>query len=184
MTGFDIAVLLFVGFTAVIGFVRGFVQEILSIFAWFFAIFAIRQLHTPLTIALEPVIGPGVIAAILAFVLLLLVPYAFIKLVARWASERARYSMFGPIDRALGFGFGIVKGAIIVIFAFSLLLLAYDTMWGSEGRPAWMVEARSYRFINASSEALVTLIAERRREAGAVEEEAGAAEEKPAKKDG
>ena len=34
MTGFDIAVLLIVGFTAVAGFMRGLVQEVLALFAW------------------------------------------------------------------------------------------------------------------------------------------------------
>jgi hypothetical protein len=57
MTGFDIAVLLIVGFGAATGFARGFVQEILALLAWLFTLFAIRSLHTPLTTALEPTVG-------------------------------------------------------------------------------------------------------------------------------
>jgi len=48
MTGFDIAILLFVGMGAVTGFLRGFVQEILALIAWIAAVFAIHTLHTPL----------------------------------------------------------------------------------------------------------------------------------------
>jgi len=164
MTGFDISVLLIVGLGAVTGFARGFVQEILALLAWFFALFAIRFLHTPLTMALEPTLKTGSGAAILAFALLLLVPYAFVKLVAKWAGARSRASILGPIDRVLGFGFGTVKGMIIVVLGFSVLVLGYDTVWGAGGRPAWITLSRTYPFINASSEALVTLIAERRRE--------------------
>jgi membrane protein required for colicin V production len=164
MTGFDIAVLLFVGLGAITGFARGFVQEILALLAWFFALFAIRSLHTPLTEAIEPTVGTLSGAAILAFALLLLVPYAFVKLVARWLGTKSRASVLGPIDRVLGFGFGAVKGIIIVVLAFSVLVLGYDTVWGPGGRPIWITQARTYPFVNASSEALVTLIAERRRE--------------------
>lgn len=165
MTGFDIAVMLFVGLGAITGFLRGFVQEILALGAWLFAIFAIRMLHTPLTAGLEPHIGTGSGAAVLAFALLLLVPFAVVKLVAKWAGNRSRASVLGPIDRVLGFGFGAVKGVIIIVLGFSVLVLGYDTIWGVAGRPDWITQARTYPFVNASSEALVQIIAERRREA-------------------
>ncbi|HEX7751099.1 MAG TPA: CvpA family protein [Novosphingobium sp.] len=162
MTGFDIIVLLFVGIGAVAGFVRGFVQEIIALGAWVFSIFAIRYLHTPVTQFLEPHIGTGSGAAVLAFALLLLVPYAAIKLFAGWLGGMSRASVLGPIDRVLGFGFGAVKGMLITVFGFSVLMLGYDTVWGSEGRPDWISQARTYPLVNAASEELVTMIAERR----------------------
>lgn len=175
MTGFDIAVLLLVGVSAITGFLRGFVQEMLALGAWIFALVAIRFLHTPLSLALEPTVGTGSGATVLAFALLLLVPYAVVKLVANWLGAKTRNSLLGPIDRVLGFGFGGVKGLIIVVLAFSVLVLGYDTVWGIGGRPDWITQARSYRFINASSEALVTMIATRRHEAAeaAAREESG-----------
>ena len=57
MTGFDIIVLLIVAIAAVGGFMRGFVQEILSLAAWVLAILAIQQLHTPLQQFIEPRFG-------------------------------------------------------------------------------------------------------------------------------
>lgn len=165
MTGFDIAVLLLVGLGAITGFLRGFVHEMLALAAWIFALAAIHTLHTPLTFALTPMIGTGSGATVLAFALLLLVPYAVVKLVANWLGARTRNSLLGPIDRVLGFGFGAVKGLIIVVLAFSVLVLGYDTVWGIGGRPDWITQARSYRFVNASSEALVTMISARRKEA-------------------
>jgi membrane protein required for colicin V production len=165
MTGFDIAVLLLVGMGAITGFLRGFVQEILSLSAWFLAIFAIRFLHTPLSLAIGPFIGSSSGAAVAAFALLLLVPLAAVRLIARWAGARSRSSLLGPIDRVIGFGFGALKGIIIVVLAFSILVLGYDTVWGVGGRPTWITQARTYPFVNAASEELVTMIARRRREA-------------------
>lgn len=169
MTGFDIAVLLLVGLGAVTGFLRGFVQEILALMAWIFSLFAIHYLHTPLTDFLVPRIGTPSGAAVLAFAILLLVPYAATKAIANWLGAASRSSVLGPIDRVLGFGFGAVKGTVIAIMGFSVLVLGYDTVWGVGGRPDWITQSRSYPFINAGSEALVQMIADRREAAAASE---------------
>lgn len=169
MTGFDIAVLLMVGLSAITGFVRGFVHEILALGAWIFSLIAIHYLHTPLTHFFQPYIGTGSGSAVLAFALLLLVPYAAVKLIANRAGKASRASILGPIDRVLGFGFGAVKGMIIIVLGFSILVLGYDTVWGIGGRPLWITQARTYPFVNASSDALVKMIAERRHAAAAAE---------------
>jgi membrane protein required for colicin V production len=158
MTGLDIIVLLVVGVAAVGGFMRGFVQEVLSLAAWILAIFAIRYLHTDLTEFLAGYIGTATTAALLAFALLLLIPYAAMRLIAGRLGQATRNSVVGPFDRVLGFGFGAVKGVIMAVIAFSVLVLGYDTVWGPKGRPEWIVTARSYPFINAGSEAMVQLI--------------------------
>lgn len=163
MTGFDILVLLIVGVTAVGGFLRGFVQEVLSLAAWILAIFAIHYLHPDLTVFFDRYVGPVPPAALLAFAMLLLVPYAAMKLIASRMGAASRTSLLGPIDRVLGFGFGAVKGVIIAVMAFSVLVLGYDSVWGAAGRPTWIVNARTYDFIDASADKLVLLIEERDR---------------------
>lgn len=162
MTGFDIIVLLLVGVGAIAGFMRGFVQEVLSLAAWLLAVAAIRYLHTDLTAAIFDFMGSPTTASILAFALLLLVPYAGMKLIASFAGRKSRESVLGPIDRVLGFGFGAMKGIIITVIAFSLLVLGYDTVWGSKGRPLWITEARTYQLVDAGSRAMVQIIDERR----------------------
>jgi membrane protein required for colicin V production len=162
MTGLDIVVLLIVGLGAITGFMRGFVEETLALSAWICAIFAIRYLHTPLTNAIAPHLDFNNGAPVLAFALLLLVPYAVVKLIANQFGKATRASALGPFDRLLGFGFGTVKGVVITVFAFSVLVLGYDTVWGVGGRPDWVTQARSYTFINSASQSLVELIAERR----------------------
>ena len=162
MTGFDYIVLLIVGIAAAGGFMRGFMQEILSLAAWILAAFAIRFLHTPLTLALEEYIGPEITTALLSFTLLLLIPYAAMKVIANNVGTVSRGSVMGPVDRVLGFGFGALKGVVIVVIAFSLLVLGYDGIWGYKGRPNWITTARSYELVDASSRALVEALAERR----------------------
>jgi membrane protein required for colicin V production len=162
MTPFDIIALVIVGVAAIGGFMRGFVQEVLSLAAWILAVFAIRYLHTDLTAFIANYMGTTTTAALLAFALLLLIPYAAMKLIAGRLGQASRNSIIGPIDRVLGFGFGMVKGVIVVVILFSLLVLGSDTLWGSDGRPAWITQARTYPFVNAASDEMVQLIEMRR----------------------
>ena len=164
MTGFDIVVLIIVGIAAIGGFMRGLVQEVLSLAAWVLAAFSIYYLHTPLTTALRDYYDAEPATPILAFVLLLLIPYAAMKVIANNAGEASRESILGPIDRVLGFGFGTVKGALIVVFAFSVLALGFDTVWGYKGRPNWITQARTYPLTDAFSRQLVQRVAQRRAE--------------------
>ncbi|MCP5396790.1 MAG: CvpA family protein [Sphingomonadaceae bacterium] len=162
MTGFDFIFMIIVGVAAIGGFMRGFVQEVLSLAAWILAIFAIHYLHTPLSNALYPYLETETGAAVLAFALLLLIPYAAMKLIAGRLGEASRNSLMGPVDRVLGFGFGAIKGSIIVVLAFSLLVLGYDTIWGVQGRPLWITQGRTYPVVNAGADALVQMIEQRR----------------------
>lgn len=170
MTGFDIVVLIAVGAAAATGFMRGFVQEVLALAAWVIALAAIHTFHTPLTQQLIPFTGDRLgSASVLAFALLLLVPYAVIKIVAKRMGELSRNSLIGPIDRLIGFGFGTVKGLLLMVLAFSVLVLGYDSVWGVGGRPTWITQARSYPFIDAASQSLVKMIGERRATAAQAE---------------
>lgn len=164
MTAFDTIVLVIVGLGAVIGFSRGLVQEVLALAAWVVAVVAIRYFHSDLSDFLLGYMGAQTSSAILAFALLLLVPFGIMKMIARKAGESSRNSVLGPIDRVLGFGFGALKALIVVVVAFSLIVLGYDNFWGSTGRPEWITNGRAYPLINAGSEALVEEIVVRREE--------------------
>ena len=122
-------------------------------------------LHEPITAFFTPHVGTPSGAGVLSFALLMLVPYAVVKLLARKMGAASKSSFLGPIDRVLGFGFGAVKGMIIAVLALSVLVLGYDTVWGPGGRPIWITQARTYPFVNAASEGLVKVIAERRKAA-------------------
>ena len=186
MTGFDYVVFLIVAVCAVGGFFRGFVEEILALAAWCMSLFAVRYGHEPLTVLLAPYLKNETGAGVLAFVLLLLAPYLFTKYVASTIGSASRSSVLGPIDRLLGFGFGAVKGFVIMVLGFSLLVFGYDVVWGPKGRPMWISEARTYPFLNAASEELMTIIADRRTEAAQAakpKQEPGAKAKRPKRAD-
>ena len=162
MTLLDIIVLFVVAVAAIGGFLRGLVQEVLSLAAWILAAFSVHYLHPALTEFLRDYYDAEPATPILAFAILLLIPYAAMRVIASNVGEASRGSILGPIDRVLGFGFGAVKGALIVVFAFSIMVLGFDTVWGYKGRPDWITQARVYPATDAFSRELVILIAERR----------------------
>lgn len=165
MTGFDYVVLLVVAVGAIGGFFRGFVEEVLSLFAWAAAVVAVRYFHAPLTLWLEPHLSTETGAGVLAFALLMVGPVFATRFIARRMGQASRSSTLGPIDRLLGFGFGALKAFVVVVLGFSVLVFGYDVVWGVSGRPDWISLGRTYPVLNAASEELMTLIAERREEA-------------------
>lgn len=104
MSALDVFVILLLGGGALIGFVRGFVHELFSLFAWVVAIAVLKLFHTPIQAGLVEPVGTETGAAVLAFALLFLPSFIFVRLLAASMGRRTRRSVLGPIDRVLGGG--------------------------------------------------------------------------------
>lgn len=164
LSAIDIIVLLAVGGAAVLGFMRGFVTEVLSLMAWLLVVVALRLLHTPLAALLAPPVGTVQGAAVLAFALIAGVTFFGGRLVANAIGSRTRSGLLGPVDRALGIGFGALKGLILVSLGFLLVTLVVDTVSGGPARrPDWMTSSRSYPLLNATSASIAEFVDRRRR---------------------
>jgi membrane protein required for colicin V production len=163
MTALDIIVLLLLGSGAVFGFLRGFVQEALSLIAWLLIIAAVRIFHAPATAALSEPIGTDSGAAVLAFLAIVIVTFALGKWISKSIGAKSRKSVLGPFDRVLGFGFGMVKGLIMATLIFLVIVMGYETLFGAnEPRPDWMVKSRTYPLLNASGIAMSEFVREQR----------------------
>jgi membrane protein required for colicin V production len=153
LTALDVIVLLAVAGAAVLGLIRGFVTEVLSMFAWVAMVAMLKLFHIPVAAALTPVIGTVSGAAVLAFALITGLTYIGGRLVANAIGARTRTSILGPVDRALGFGFGALKGLILASLVFLLATLVIDTMSG--GRAPIRCSMRRARALPISSIAAV-----------------------------
>lgn len=163
MTALDIVVMLMIGLAALLGVMRGFVTEILSLIAWVAGVAALRLFYEPGAALAASVTGTETGGAILAFVLIFLVTFIGFRMVARLLGERTRQSVVGPIDRALGLGFGAIKGLIGASLLFLLVNLFFDVVWGrDEPKPDWLRSAKTYPLLKLSSEAIVDWVEERR----------------------
>ena len=165
MTALDVFVFLLLIGGAAIGFVRGFVHEVISLIAWIVAIAMLKLFHSQLWAGLENSFGTSpAAAAVLAFALLFVPTFLAVKLVARSLGGKTRRSpVLGPVDRVLGGGFGALKGLLGATLFFLLANLATDMVYGPEAdRPQWMTKSRTYPLLNASGRAIVDWVEARR----------------------
>ena len=164
LTALDIIVLIAVLGSAAFGFVKGFVTEVLSLFAWVAIVAGLKLFHISLAAALVGVVGTASGAAVLAFALIVGVGYFGGRMVARGIGARTKESVLGPVDRALGFGFGALKGLILVSLLFLLAALVVDVTGGGPARrPVWMTASKTYPLLNATSAGIGDFVDRRRR---------------------
>ena len=165
MTALDIFVFLLLIGGAAVGFVRGFVHEVISLAAWVVAIAMLKLFHTQLWTGIQSSFHTSPAAgAVLAFAILFVPSFLIVKLLARQLGGKTRRSrLLGPFDRVLGGGFGGLKGLLGATLFFLLANLATDMVYGPEAeRPGWMTKSRTYPLLNASGRAIVDWVEARR----------------------
>jgi membrane protein required for colicin V production len=165
MTALDVFVFLLLIGGGAIGFVRGFVHEVISLLAWLVAIAMLKLFHAQLWSGLINSFGTGsAAAAVLAFAILFIPSFLAVKLLARAIGGKTRrHSVLGPVDRVLGGGFGALKGLLGATLFFLLANLATDMAYGPQAeRPQWMTKSRTYPLLNASGRSIVDWVEARR----------------------
>ncbi|HYX46430.1 MAG TPA: CvpA family protein [Sphingomicrobium sp.] len=165
MTALDVFVFLLLIGGAAVGFVRGFVHEVISILAWIVGIAMLKLFHTQLWSGLDAEFHTSPAAgAVLAFALLFVPSFVLVKLAARTIGGRTRrHQLLGPFDRVLGGGFGLLKGLLGATLFFLLANLATDMVYGPQAdRPHWMTKSMTYPLLNASGRGIVDWVEARR----------------------
>jgi membrane protein required for colicin V production len=174
VTALDVFVFLLLFGGGAVGFVRGFVHEVVSLFAWVVAIAMLKLFHTQLwTGLINSFHWENAAAAVLAFAILFIPSFLLVKLLARSIGGRTRrHALLGPFDRVLGGGFGALKGLLGATLFFLLANLATDMVYGPQSdRPEWMTKSRTYPLLNASGRGIVDWVQARRLKPNKVGEE-------------
>jgi membrane protein required for colicin V production len=156
MNPLDIGIIVVIGLSAIFAFARGFVREALSIVAWVGAAFITLDGFSTVYALVDPMVKNPLLSQLIAgfglFVASLIVLTIFTGIIAR----SVRSSALSPIDRTLGFIFGLARGAFIV----SLLYLLLDVSVQPTDRPAWLREAKSGPYLHEGAEMLRTVLPE------------------------
>lgn len=157
MNPLDLGVLAIIVLSAVFAFARGFVREALSIVAWVTAGVVTLYGAGAAVKILTPMVGNNPLLAQLIgwgglFIGTLIVMTILTGIVAR----SVRSSALSPIDRTLGFIFGLVRGAFIVSLAYLLL----DVSLTPSDRPGWIREAKSTPYLQQGADMLRAVLPE------------------------
>ncbi len=118
MNWVDIAVLTIIAFSALLGFMRGLVREVLGLLAWIGAGFAAMWFFPQVQGVFRRAIENPDIADPVAFGAVFLVALIVLSLVARVLGGAVRGSVLGGLDRTLGLVYGLARGAALMIAAY------------------------------------------------------------------
>jgi len=149
MNPLDIGVIAIVVLSAVFAFARGFVREALSIVAWVGAAAITVYGFLPVLAMVDPIVKNPLLSQLIAGFGLFVVSLVVLTIITSFLARLVRTSALSPIDRTLGFVFGLVRGALIVCVAYLLL----DFVQPSE-RPAWIRDAKSAPFLHQGADML------------------------------
>jgi membrane protein required for colicin V production len=152
-----IAILLISGFFA---FVRGFVREVLSVAGWVGAAIVTLYLFEPVRPHVRGLIPSPLIADIVTGAGIFIVSLVVLSIISHFVAERVRDSMIGPVDRSLGFVFGLIRGAVLCAAAF----LLFSWLVAREDRPDVIATARSLPLLEQGSGLLLRLLPESARQ--------------------
>jgi membrane protein required for colicin V production len=149
MNPLDIGVIAIIVLSAIFAFARGFVREALSIVAWVGAAAITVYGFNPVLLFVSPLVNNVLLAQLIAGFGLFVVSLIVLTIATGYLARLVRASALSPIDRTLGFIFGLARGVLIVCLAYLLL----DFVQPSE-RPAWIRDAKSAPYLHQGADML------------------------------
>lgn len=152
----DITVAAVLLISGVIALFRGFVKETLTLAAWIGAALVTYFGYRHIAPVLGDLVESSVIAEVVAAATLFLLSLVILTIFAHMASSRVKGTMLGPLDNALGFVFGLVRGAMVI----SLLYLVATLAWDEDDMPDEIAEARTLPMIVFGADILASLAPE------------------------
>lgn len=128
--------------SAMLAMIRGFSREVLSIVSWVVAAaaaFLFYKSLAPIVASFSEALEP---ASLVTEALSALAIFLVTLLVVSWLTMKVADfiidSRIGPLDRTLGFMFGALRGALLVIVTLNFALWVFG-----DSPPAWVANAKS-----------------------------------------
>ena len=133
---------------------RGFVKEVLAVAAWISGAAAAVLLFPFIKNFARELVSREILADGITIGVIFVVTLAMVSLISQPISARVRESNMGPADRILGFGFGVVRGALIV--AIGYLLVTWFVAVNDQ--PDWLLDARLLPIVDQAGQWLLELV--------------------------
>jgi len=125
MNGLDIIILATFFVSALIGAMRGFTKELLSLFSWGGAVTASYICLPAARFIVQPYIANPMMADGAAIFCLFIISLIILSIIANIIAGYIHESSFRGVDHSLGFGFGILRG-IVFISAVELIFSTFS----------------------------------------------------------
>jgi membrane protein required for colicin V production len=151
---FDLIVLLVLGISAIVGFVRGATRELVAVVAFvlavFIAVFALR-FTAPMALEIVPAVW---LAKGIALLVGFIAAYILLRVLGSAMTRRIHdVPALGTFDRTIGLGFGLVRALVIL----GLFNLFFHAITPADRTPAWVTGAKTYPLTAGCARMLVAL---------------------------
>ena len=153
-TFLDALVVLIVLVSVVYATWRGFLWETLTIFSWVAAAFACLYFGPYVIPLMRSMVGETWFASLLAYAAVFAAVFIPLAFISHRFSETVKSSPIGPLDRAAGVAFGVVRGLVIVGLAY----LAFTYFVPIKNHPQWVREARLLPLVQDTSQVLLSVV--------------------------
>ncbi len=152
-TGFDVVVLIILGFSAILSFARGFSREFISLLALVIGLAAALFVFGRYQISVQQFIKPSWLSDGVLFLSVFGALYLLTTFILRGWAKALKGKDIGFFDRLLGLAYGLARGIVLA----SLFVLVISKS-AKDGEPAsWMSEATSYPVLRTVSDTLQKL---------------------------
>jgi membrane protein required for colicin V production len=153
LTAFDVGIGVLVLISAILATARGFTREILSLATWAgsaaiaaYAYFNHKEIARGYIA--EPIVA-DIVTVLGTFIVALIILHLITMRIADFVVD----SRIGPLDRTLGFIFGVARGVLIavIVVIFGLWLMPSNL-------PSWAAESRSLPILKNFGDSLISLL--------------------------
>ena len=165
----DIVVIVIVLISAFVALLRGLVRETFSIFEWVASAYAALRLSPIFQPMLAGIVEPPWLAWVAVFGATFLIVLIPLSILTHRFSEVVKRSEIGPVDRVLGFVFGVGRGLVVVGLAY----IAYASLVPLQEHSPLLTSARLFPLIQNSGEVLLSMVPGTEDEGGTVSQGEG-----------
>lgn len=158
-TYLDIALVAVALISGLLAMYRGLTREVLSIVSWALAgaavlYFILFHKDAAQNLADQFFGGSVPIAQVAVGSVIFIVVLVFVHLITVRFSDSVLDSHVGMIDRVLGFGFGVVRGFLLIVVAYVFFEFIVDKKF----YPEWVTQAQSRAYIEETGVAIKSVI--------------------------
>ena len=158
MTLFDLVAVGIILVSALVGFTRGGVRELVTVLAFTVAAMAAVFLLPFSGPLFRDVVKPAWAANAAAVVVVFIVAYIAYRLAGHWVTSKLRAQpALSTVDRVIGLAFGVVRALVFL----GVFYLVFNMATPPELVPQWLSRAKLYPVARVSAEALQGVLPKR-----------------------
>lgn len=139
---------------------RGLIWETLTIFSWAAASICCLYFGPYIVPLTRSLVGEGWLATLLGYASVFLAIFIPLAFISHRFSETVKNSPIGPLDRAAGIAFGVVRGLVILGLAY----MAFTYFVPIRNQPGWLTQARLLPIVQGTADILLTAVPDQPRD--------------------